>query len=126
MGRWRWVFIEVAAVGLLAGCAKGVVESDVVSTCRDNAKSVETAAEAYHAQVGTWPPSLDALTKHAVVNGTTYGPWLEKVPSVSHFTIFVDVRSGSVFVYPPRTAQPKSLDDANRLDSGDPCASNAT
>jgi prepilin-type N-terminal cleavage/methylation domain-containing protein len=63
--------IVVFAVGTTTTNAK-------VSACNSDAKSVETAVEAYKAQVGSYPASLAALT----VPGPN-GPWLRQVPTAT-------------------------------------------
>ena len=135
---WRWtlVTVVVTSIGLLAGCTKVVVvgsgsrtslvtpvNASAIVACRADAKAVEAAAEAYHAQVGGFPTSLDILTRTVVVSGQTDGPWLRAVPSTGHYSIFIDPRTGAAYVYPPGAGQPASYDARHDFDLGDPCAS---
>jgi hypothetical protein len=92
-----------------------------VAHCEADAKSVETAAEAYHAQTGSWPQSITALTQSA--NGL--GPWLGDVPASSNYTIFLSPADGTVYVYPPNTPTPSSLSASNNFDNGGVCITNA-
>jgi len=98
----------------------------VIASCRADAKSVETAVEAYKAQNGGNPPSgFSALIETNVVGGQTVGPWLQAVPNSSHYTILIDGQ-GNVYVYPPRTDALTQLDNQHNFDMGDPCAMFAT
>lgn len=95
----------------------------VVASCEADAKSVETAFEAYRVQMGYYSSSLDALASMATApSGQTVGPWLRQLPSTADYTILAD-QSGNVYVYGPNMAQPSSFSDAH-LYSGsgsDPC-----
>jgi len=68
-----------------------------VSSCNADAKSVETAVEAYRAETGTFPASLAALTSSTVTQGSTVGPWLRSTPGTNNYTVSIDT-SGNVFV----------------------------
>jgi type II secretion system protein G len=77
--------IVVFAVGSTAGNAK-------ISACNADAKSVETAVEAYKAQLGSFPANMSSLTVTTTaviteggggVYNATYGPWLRAVPSAN-------------------------------------------
>ena len=69
--------IVVFAVGSTAGNAK-------VASCKADAKSVETALEAYKAQnQGTYPGSLTDLTASTVNGASTTGPWLRATPTAN-------------------------------------------
>jgi general secretion pathway protein G len=63
--------IVVFAVGTTTTNAK-------VSACNADAKSVETAVEAYKAQNGSYPANMAALTTPG-----PNGPWLRQVPSAT-------------------------------------------
>ena len=135
MQQWRLVLV-VGAVLFLAGCTKDVVvergsTSPVVSpaliptiaSCMTDAKAVETAAEAYHAQIGNFPPSVSVLTTTVPSNSQNagpWGPWLKQVPSTTHYTIFLDPQTGVVYVYPPHAHQPSSYGESHDFDTGDP------
>jgi hypothetical protein len=140
--KWRWTLVTAAvgSIGLVAGCTKTVVveprsttsltsspsNASAVAACKADARAVETAAEAYHAQVGTYPPNINVLTQTLVVNGQSLGPWLRAVPSTTHYTIFVDPQTGSADVFPPGTSQPSAFDEGHSFDLGDPCSSFAS
>ena len=107
------------------------VNAAAISSCEADAKSVETAVEAYKAQIGSYPPDLSTLTVGQTVTeneGTNQivGPWLRSAPTTDHYTIFIDGTTGDVYVYPAYAAQPPTYDDQHNFDlrasSGlDPC-----
>jgi hypothetical protein len=115
-----------------AGCTSVVISSGSASTtvsgptasaivaCRTDARSVEVAVEAYHAQVGSYPASMAALTQAQVVSGATFGPWLREVPPSGRYTIAVDSQ-GAVYVFPANVTEPMPFDEAHKFDAGDPC-----
>ena len=105
----------VLFIALVAALGHTVVNSlRVVADCNADATSVQTAADAYHDQIGSWPPSVVALT--LTVNGA--GPWLREVPSSSNYTIFVSSTDGSVYVYAPNTPRPSSFSASNSYTNG--------
>ena len=140
--KWRWTCVTAAvtSIGLLAGCTKVVVveprtttsltlspsNASAVAACKADARAVETAAEAYRAQVGSYPANISVLTQTAVVNGQSVGPWLRAAPSTTHYTIFVDPQTGSADIFPPGTSQPSAFDEGHDFDLGDPCSSFAS
>jgi len=69
--------IVVFAVGTTASNAKQ-------SACNADAKSVETALEAYKAQMGYYPTNLNSLTTSATDgNGNPVGSWLRATPNAN-------------------------------------------
>jgi len=71
----------------------------VVASCQADAKSVETALEAYDTQMGSYPLADDwgvLTTSHTGPRGPA-GPWLKAVPSMTHYVINFD-GSGDVSV----------------------------
>ena len=82
--------IVVFAVGSTSQNAK-------VSSCNADAKSVETAAEAYKAQEGSWPASMTAMTTtfaDQANSSVSDGPWLRQVPRATV------ANNGYLIVYP--------------------------
>jgi type II secretory pathway pseudopilin PulG len=71
----------------------------VVASCQANAKSVETALEAYDTQMGAYPlaDDWDALTTSQMGSHGSVGPWLKATPSTTHYVINFD-GSGDVSV----------------------------
>jgi outer membrane murein-binding lipoprotein Lpp len=140
--KWQWTLVTAAvtSIGLLAGCTKtAVVEppsttsstqspeiASAIAACKADARAVETAAEAYRAQVGNYPQSISVLTQTAVVNGHSVGPWLRAAPSITHYTIFVDPSTGSADIFPAGTSQPSAFDEGHNFDLGDPCSNFAS
>ena len=89
--------IVVFAVGTTASNAKQ-------SACNADAKSVETALEAYKAQMGSYPASLANLTTSATDgNGNPVGSWLRATPnaniSADGYSISYDGAGGVTIVY---------------------------
>lgn len=103
------VIIILAILAAIVVFAVGTTSSNAkVAACDSDAKSVETAIEAYYAQGGTWPtPGAAAnATYYASLtqqqtdfgpNDTTAGPWLRQAPSTADYWIEWNT-SGSVFV----------------------------
>jgi general secretion pathway protein G len=91
------VIIILAILAAIVVFAVGTTSKNAVAaSCRADAKSVETAAEAYHAQTGVYPASVSALTASTSTNGSTVGPWLRAVPGTLHYTIVLT--TGSVVI----------------------------
>jgi len=100
------VIIILAILAAIVVFAVGSTNTNAIaSACNADAKSVETALEAYKAQMTSYPASLTALTQSTstTVNGVseTVGPWLKDVPSTTNYTISFDSTSGVVSVAPP-------------------------
>lgn len=81
------LLIIIAILGILASivifAVFGMTDSSEKAACRSNFKTVETAAEAYEAQIGHYPTSLsDLLTPTMGQNLATDGPWLKEIPPV--------------------------------------------
>ena len=96
------VIIILAILAAIVVFAVGSTNQNAVAaSCNADAKSVETAMEAYKAQTGQYPSSISALTvsTQISVNGVseTVGPWLKAWPSTANYTISVDA-SGDVLV----------------------------
>jgi len=102
------VIIILAILAAIVVFAVGSTNSNAIaSSCNADAKSVETALEAYKAQIGTYPSAAAAssalvTSTVASVNGVTetVGPWLKEWPSTANYTISVD-SSGGVQVAGP-------------------------
>ena len=89
------VIIILAILAAIVVFAVGSTNSNAIaSSCNADAKSVETAMEAYKAQLTTYPGSIGALTSSTVatVNGVTetVGPWLKEAPSSANYIISLD------------------------------------
>ena len=78
------VIIILAILAAIVVFAVGSTTSNAkVSACNSDAKSVETALEAYKAQVGSYPSTLDQLTTtfaDSTNSAITDGPWLRQKP----------------------------------------------
>lgn len=78
------VIIILAILAAIVVFAVGTTsKNSAVASCNADAKSVETAVEAYKAQIGSWPADINALTTTQPDGATpsiTDGPWLRQVP----------------------------------------------
>ena len=105
------LLIVVVILGILAAivvfAVVGVTGSSAQSACRSDWKTVESAANAYKAQLGTWPSAVSALgTTTTDSNSATVGPWLNSADlntsgvliNGNHYEIQVN-NSGVVQVY---------------------------
>jgi prepilin-type N-terminal cleavage/methylation domain-containing protein len=59
------------------------------AACQSDAKGVETALEAYKAQMGAYPAAntWDSLTQVQTGPNGSVGPWLKAEPSSTHYAI---------------------------------------
>jgi type II secretion system protein G len=95
------VIVILAILAAIVVFAVGTTTTNAVAaSCKADAKSVETATEAYKAQLGTFPASgaggLSALASSTTDgNGNQVGPWLRQVPSSPSYTIVMG-SSGTV------------------------------
>ena len=111
------VIIILAILAAIVVFAVGSTNTNAIaSSCNADAKSVETALEAYKAQIGSYPAALANLTGSVTttVNGVSQvvGPWLKEVPSTNNYTISFDSASGAVSVN--GTAYAPSPDPCNK------------
>ncbi len=100
------VIIILAILAAIVVFAVGSTNSNAIaSSCNADAKSVETALEAYKAQIGSYPAAADASTilvtsTVTTVNGVseTVGPWLKEWPVDRPTTPSASTASGNVLV----------------------------
>ncbi|HZT64511.1 MAG TPA: prepilin-type N-terminal cleavage/methylation domain-containing protein [Acidimicrobiales bacterium] len=82
----------LAAIVIFAVGSTG--KNSAAAACKADAKSIETALEAYKAQNNsTYPTAMGQLTS-SVANGA---PYLREIPGSSHYTIGIDT-NGNVLV----------------------------
>jgi prepilin-type N-terminal cleavage/methylation domain-containing protein len=94
-----FTLIELLIVIVILGVLSAIVVFAVGSTgknaasaaCQTDTKTVETAVEAYKAEVTTYPASMNAII--------TAG-YLRDAPSSTHYTVDVDNAKGGVIVTP--------------------------
>ncbi len=111
------LLIVIVILGILAAivvfAVGGTGQNAAVAACKADAKSLETALEAYKAQSGsgTFPPSPAANDAKdpgwsALLGsgGATNTPYLRSVPSAAHYTLWWDSSTGAVFVLPANSA----------------------
>jgi general secretion pathway protein G len=112
------VIIVLAILAAIVVFAVGTTTSNAASaSCQSDAKSTETAIEAYHAQMQAWPPAdtWTALTKaQTAPQGTSVGPWLRAEPSTARYQINFDA-AGDVSADKPAVATYTAADD---IDTG--------
>lgn len=90
------LLIVIVILGILAAIVVFAVQNltGQASTagCQSDYKTVETAAEAYKAQMETYPASISTMTSTATQPGTTntVGPWLKDVPNSAHYTMTIN------------------------------------
>ncbi len=97
-----------AAVSVPTGIAEGSGRAPTrtaVTACEATVKTIETALEAFFAELGSWPSSLSQLTKTV----TGQGPWLRTVPSARSYAIVLG-QDGAVLVKAPRAARAVTAD----------------
>ena len=93
------VIIILAILAAIVVFAVGTTgKNAVAASCRADAKSVETATEAYHATAGTFPTDTTQLTGTASSGGVTYGPWLRALPGTGHYNVVISGTGGIVAV----------------------------
>jgi type II secretion system protein G len=99
------LLIVIVILGILAAIivfAVGAVTGQSANAaCQSDFKNVQVAAEAYKAQMGTYPGDIAALampTKDP--QGDTVGPWLKSVPNSSHYSMTIDSATGDITVTP--------------------------
>ena len=90
------LLIVIVILGILAAIVVFAVQNltgqSATAGCQSDYKTVETAAEAYKAQMGAYPANVAAMTTTQTQPGTgqSVGPWLKDVPSSSHYTMTID------------------------------------
>ena len=116
------VIIILAILAAIVVFAVGTTsKNSAVSSCNADAKSVETAVQAYEAQLpGKIPADITTLTSSlpTTVNGVseTVGPWLKEAPSTANYSISLDSAGNVQVAKPGGSAAP--------FDTGsDPCNS---
>jgi general secretion pathway protein G len=79
------LLIVIVILGIVAGIVVFAVQNltgqSAIAACQAQYKTVETAQQAYTAQVGTFATSITQLQGTAIgVDGSTDGPWLKDAP----------------------------------------------
>ncbi len=111
------VIIILAILAAIVVFAVGTTgKNAAVASCDSDAKSIETAVEAFHAQTLAYPAAVGDLTASTVTGGSTVGPWLRTIPGTTHYIISLTT-SGTILVTAPTTA----VAGVNFDSSPDPC-----
>ena len=80
------LLIVIVILGILAAIVVFAVQNltgqSATAACQAEYKTLETAAEAYKAQIGNYPADLPTLTGTATssLQTGTLGPWIKDVP----------------------------------------------
>ena len=133
------LLIVIVILGILAAIVVFAVgttgKNSAAAACNADAKSVETALEAYKAQnnsdypatltsqdatgSGSWAPLLDG-------SGADGAPYLRSVPGTDHYTIWFD-SDGKVWIGAKGLSSPPSYSAATDFDKApDACKNKAT
>jgi prepilin-type N-terminal cleavage/methylation domain-containing protein len=119
------VIIILAILAAIVVFAVGTTGQNAASAaCSSDAKTFETALEAYKAEMGSFPAlgTGSELTTQQVVPGTTtlVGPWMRTLPGTTHYTIWTD-GNGGVFVGSAGSATiPETTDSSYNFDTSNP------
>jgi general secretion pathway protein G len=98
------LLIVIVVLGILAAIVVFAVQnltgSSAKSACGADYKTVETAAEAYKAQMTVYPAASTDLTSTTKTDpaGNAVGPWLKEFPTSGHYTIGLDTTNQQVTV----------------------------
>jgi general secretion pathway protein G len=124
------VIIILAILAAIVVFAVGSTNSNAIaSSCNADAKSVETALEAYKAQLGSYPTNISTLISGptpTTINGVgeTVGPWLKELPASNNYSISIDTGgSGLVEVAGPKGTPAAAQYDATAANATNPCNS---
>ena len=103
------LLIVIGVLGIIAAVVVfalgGVSAQGAVAACNTDAKTVETAVEAYNAETGGTP----TVTADLLTNGPT--PYLRSFPASPYYAISIE--NGDVMVAVPSGATPVPYDSAN-------------
>jgi general secretion pathway protein G len=89
------LLIVIVVLGILAAIVVFAVQNltgqSAASGCQSDYKTVETAAEAYKAQMGAYPANVNAMLSAATQpgTGTSVGPWLKDPVTSSHYQMTI-------------------------------------
>ncbi len=109
------VIIILAILAAIVVFAVGTTTTNAkASSCNADAKSVETAVEAYKAQQGSYPATMADLT-----TAGPNGPWLRQAPTATLATngYVISLLAGGVVDVQNNTAGPSNYDTTNLCNS---------
>jgi type II secretion system protein G len=91
------LLIVIVILAILAAIVVFAVQNltgkSTTSACKADYKTLETALEAYKAEVGSYPTALSDLTG---TSGTD-GPWLKELPASTNYTFSYAYTSGPTY-----------------------------
>ena len=104
-GEGGFTLIELLIVVIILAILAAIVvfavgstgQNSAVASCKADAKSVETALEAYKVQNGAYPGTADDWTSLTTSNANG-GPWLKSQPGSAHYQIHFAATTGVVSV----------------------------
>jgi type II secretion system protein G len=129
------LLIVIVILGILAAIVVFAVQNltgqSATAACQSQYKTVETAMEAYKAQVGSYPTTGDPAALTTTLEGTalgldgsTDGPWLKDAPPVSGSTgpYYIswdgtNVGVGTVATHGAKATDAAAAGDANCTDA---------
>jgi prepilin-type N-terminal cleavage/methylation domain-containing protein len=131
------LLIVIVVLGILAAVTvfglSGTASQSAQSACKSDARTVEVAVDAYHANDSgaAWPTTLAMLTTPAGTNGQPAGvqPYLRSAPQSSHYGINLGDGSanyptqGHVYVTPTKTNTIGDFDNPPPDAAGNICQS---
>jgi type II secretion system protein G len=89
------LLVVIVILGILAAVAVfavgGISDKGKKSACKSDLKAVEVAAEAFYAQNGSYPASIDALVT---------AKFLREAPSAADYTVNYTAATGAVTTTP--------------------------
>lgn len=106
------IIILAILAGIVVFAVGGTSKNAAVAACNSDAKSVETAVEAYDAQMNAFPTMSQLVESTTDANGNPVGPWLRSTPGTAYYVITID-STGGVWV------------DGNNYDTATPNPCNA-
>jgi general secretion pathway protein G len=103
----------LAAIAVLA--VDNAQAQSAVAACKADYKTVETAQEAYRAQVGKSASGFGDLTVTTTgATGSQVGPWLKEAPSSTHgYVLGFDSMSGDITVASSNPVHQAQVGDGN-------------
>jgi general secretion pathway protein G len=97
------IVILAILAAIIVFAVQNLTGSSAKSSCESDVATVDHAVEAYVAQVGSAPTSIDDLMKPQTgVDNTSVGPWLHNNPvNGKHYAVVVNATTGGVEVQAP-------------------------
>ncbi len=103
-GEEGFTLVEMLIVVIILGILAAVVvfgvstfrEDSVKEACRTDAKTLETATEAYKAKTGSYPTDPDAAGPKDNIDTLVDGKYLKARPATGNYTLTLNSTTGAV------------------------------